>query len=231
VSYRRRRRGYRLPPGKFAPIPVDLVKRAAGLLSAPEFRVWICLCAQSQLWSNGTANLTRSVIREFHLGSTRVVTSSIRKLIDAGLAKRTRPARQHVCAMFAVTHLPLNRDAMAKQGINVTTWEALESESSETNSGSAVARPMGKRYCDRMGSAEPPHTASARPQGNRNPPFSTLSARPQGNTSKTLPSGTEQTSVPDSAAAVPPSAPDSVSESDSSVVPIRARSPKRANRA
>jgi hypothetical protein len=187
---RRKNRGYRLPPGKFAAIPIDVLKRASRALSAPELRVWVCLCAQSQPWSNGTANLTRSVIKEFSLGSTRNVTSAIRALVSSGLVKQTRRARQHVCAMYAVTHMSLNPDAMAKHGISATTSEALKDESSETNRGTAGARPTGNGYCDHVGSAEPQNTPSARPQGNRNASFSTIPARPQGTQSKNLPSTT-----------------------------------------
>jgi hypothetical protein len=185
-----RSRHKKLPLAKFAPIPVDGIKFAASILTAPEFRVWVCLCAQSQQWSNGTANLTRPVIREYHLGSTRTVTQAIRKLIESGLIVQTRKHRQHVCAMFGVTHLPANLDAMEKQGVSATTWEALKFKSSATNSGTAAARPHGKRYCDHIGSAEPLNGPPARPHGNRKGAFSGIPARPQGTQSKNPPSAT-----------------------------------------
>lgn len=190
MSRRKRSRGHKLPPGKFVAIPADTLKQSLAILTAGEFRVFICLCAQSQPWSNGTAYLTKSVIREYRLGSTRTVTAATAKLIEAELIRRTRRARQHVAARYGVTHLPLNLDAMAKQGFSGTTSEALDDESSDSHSGSAAARPHRKRYRDHIGSAEPLNGSSAEPHRKRKPPFSTISAEPQGKRSKTLPSPT-----------------------------------------
>lgn len=168
-------------------IPTNVLKDALGVLSATEFRVFVAICAQSQPWNNGTAKMTRSVIREYHLGSTRVVTSALRKLLASDFIRRTRRSRQQVCAMYAVRHVPLNQHALCKEGVSATTWEALVEESSATNRGSAGVRPHGTRCCDHRGRTEPENVSSARPQGNRNPPFSTTSARPLGTQSKNLP--------------------------------------------
>jgi hypothetical protein len=188
VSTRRKKRGYRLPPGKFMSVPYDVLKRAHGVLTAPELRVFICLCAQSQPWSNGTAKLTRGVMAEYHLGSYRVVASATRKLLDNGFIHRTRNHRQHVCAMFAMRHLPVNVDALAKEGVSATNGEALDGESSATNSGSAAVLPTGKRYRYHIGSTEPVTPPSVLPMGKRKGTFSTVSVLPMGKQSKNLPS-------------------------------------------
>ncbi len=70
----RRKKG-NAPQGKYAQIPVICREGCSSDLSAPEFRVWFALCMQCQHWSNGTGKLCRSVMREFRLGSQRVVTA------------------------------------------------------------------------------------------------------------------------------------------------------------
>ena len=197
MSRRKRTRGHRLPPGKFVAVPMDTLKQALSILSSSEFRVFICLCAQSQPWANGTACLTKSVIRDYRLGSTRNVTAALRRLIGAGMVRRTRRPRQHVAARYGMTHLPLNLDAMAKLGFSATTGEPLDDAASDSDSGSAAARPQWKRLRDHMGSAEPLNGTPARPQGNRNGAFSGISARPHGKQSKNLPSATAMESGPE----------------------------------
>lgn len=136
---RRKKRPYKLAPGKFASIPVDLLKKAAGVLSAPELRVWLAICAQSQPWSNGTAKLCRSVVTEFHLGSWTTVTSATEKLIAEKLIVRTRRFRPRHCALYGVTHMALNADAMAKE--NAAEPEELATDScSKTLATPSVAR-------------------------------------------------------------------------------------------
>lgn len=129
---RRSRRRKTLPPGKFLTIPLPVAKTALGTLSGPEFRSFIAICAQSQPWSNGTAMLCRSVIREFSLGSARTVTEATKKMLEHGLIVQTRKAAQHRAAMFGVTHMPLNLDAMEKAGaaplrtVSASNVEALK---------------------------------------------------------------------------------------------------------
>ena len=195
-----RKRGYRLPPGKFAPIPIKELKESLGALSCPEFRVWIALCAQSQPWSNGTAKLTLSVIREFHLGSKRNVSNATRKLIELGLVKRTRTARQRVCALYAVKHLPINADALAKEGVNARAALYGESGLAVPTEEPQVAVPQRNRNRYHIGTAKPPSDPLAVPRGNRIHPFSTVLAVPQENTSKNLPSAHGSDGAPDGGA-------------------------------
>lgn len=135
------------PQGKFAQIPVKVSKSVLALLSATEFRVWFSLCLQCQHWANGTGMLCRSVIREFHLGSQRDVTAATKRLIDTKHIVRTREAVQRKSALFGVTHLPLNVDAMAKQGLSDSDIRAAlklfaearsASDSGSASSGSKV---------------------------------------------------------------------------------------------
>lgn len=188
------------PQGKYAQIPVTKAKDILAELSAPEFRVWFCLCLQSQHWSNGTGKLCRSVIREFHLGSQRVVTAATKALIEKGHVLRTRAARQRICALYGVTHLALNTDAMASEGLSDveirTNLKRFSDALSATNRGSANSAttseaPNNKN--DIRGSAKPSKAPLVLPQGKRIGTNSTHLALPQGNTSKNLPSG-----IPDS---------------------------------
>jgi hypothetical protein len=180
---RRRKRGYKLPPGKFVAIPIDMLKQVAGELSAPELRCWIALCAQSQPWSNGTAKLCRSVIKEFHLGSQRVVTAATKKLLDAGRIVQTRKAVQRKCALFGVKHLPLNYDAMAKEGVG----EPISSATNRGSANSATNEEALNDEIDNRGSANSGKQPLALPKSRGYAPNSTPLALPQGNTSKSLP--------------------------------------------
>lgn len=184
MSRRGRRKKGNVPPGKFAPIPVDVAKAVMAVLSAPELRVWLALCLQCQHWNNGTGKLCRSVIREYHLGSQRVVTAATRKLIEKGHIVRTRKARQRTCALYGVKHIELNHDAMEKAG-------AID-PLSDTNSGSANSATTSEALSDKTnisGSARPIETPLALPMRKRIGPFLAALALPQGNTSKNLPSG------------------------------------------
>ncbi|WP_129648580.1 hypothetical protein [Peristeroidobacter agariperforans] len=140
---RPRKRRHRLPPGKFATIPVDHLKRAAAILSASELRVWLALCAQSQPWSNGTAKLCRSVVKEFHLGSWTTVSDATQKLIDAKLIVRTRKFRPRHCALYGVTHMPLNYDAMEKANAVEAADQLATDSCSKTLATDPVARTNG----------------------------------------------------------------------------------------
>jgi predicted transcriptional regulator len=124
---RRRGKKQKLPPGKFASIPIAVLKTAMAALTATELRVWLALCAQSQPWANGTAKLCRSVVSEFHLGSFTTVAAATKKLIAAGLIKRTRNSRPRHCALYGVTHLNLYSEAMAKQNATETAELATDS--------------------------------------------------------------------------------------------------------
>ena len=183
------------PQGKFAQIPVNKAKAVLMELSAPEFRVWFALCLQCQHWSNGTGKLCRSVIREFHLGSQRVVTAATKKLIERGYIVKTRVARQRVCALFGVTHLPLNTDAMTRESMTETEirsvlrhFAVIVSDTKRGSANSDTTSEALNREIDNRGSAKPPEGALALPQGNRNGPFLDPLALPHGNTSKNLPS-------------------------------------------
>jgi hypothetical protein len=202
------------PPGKFAQIPVSKAKAVLADLSAPEFRVWFVLCLQCQHWANGTGKLCRSVLREHHLGSQRVVTSATKKLIERGHIVRTRQAKQRVCALYGVIHLPLNTDALAKEGFDdAQIRSALKvfaevrlNGFSDSNSGSASSptklEALNSKN-DNRGSAKPAGPGLVLPQGNRNGHFSTGLALPRGNTSKNLPSG-YAFPTPDSGSDSPP---------------------------
>jgi hypothetical protein len=140
---RPKKRGYKLPPGKFASIPVDHLKQAAGILSACELRVWLALCAQSQPWNNGTAKLCRSVVKEFHLGSWTTVSAATEKMIEAKLIVRTRKFRPRHCALYGVTHMALNRDAMDKASAVEDAEQLAPDSCSKTLATGAVARTTG----------------------------------------------------------------------------------------
>ena len=190
---RRKKRTFS-PLGKFAQIPVVTAKQVMGALSAPEFRVWMALCLQNQQWSNGTGKLCRTVIREFHLGSQRVVTAATKTLIERKFIVRTRSARQRICALYGVTHLPLNTDALAKAGFTESEMRTVLRRFGETvcdtNRGSANSATNGEalnRKNDNRGSAKPLEQPLVLPQGKRIEHFSTPLALPQGNTSKRYP--------------------------------------------
>ncbi len=170
----RRRRRSVAPQGKFAQIPVALAKSVLHVLTAPEFRVWIALCLQNQHWSNGTGKLCRSVIREFHLGSQRSVTAATRKLIELKFIIRTRVSRQRVCALYGVTHLALNTDALAKAGLTQSQIHsvireagliACDSNRGSTSTATEVDALNGRN--DNRGSAKPSIEPLVRPHGNR----------------------------------------------------------------
>lgn len=141
---RPKKRGYKLPPGKFASIPVDQLKRAAAILSASELRVWLAVCAQSQPWSNGTGKLCRSVVKEFSLGSWTTVSAATEKLIAAKLIVRTRKFRPRYCALYGVTHMPLNRDAMDKANAVEDADQLATDSCSKTLATGAVVRTIGR---------------------------------------------------------------------------------------
>jgi hypothetical protein len=181
--------------GKYAQIPVGLSKSVLAELSAPEFRVWFALCLQCQHWSNGTGKLCRSVIREFHLGSQRVVTAATKLLIAGNYIVMTRAARQRRCALYGVTHLPLNTEAMAKEGIDETEIRATlkrfgdaVSDSKRGSADGATTTEAQNDKNDNRGSANTPEQALALPKTHTSASKSPSLALPQGNTSKNLPS-------------------------------------------
>jgi hypothetical protein len=202
VPSNKRKKG-KAPEGKYAQIPVVPAKAVLSKLSATEFRVWFALCLQCQHWSNGTGKLCRSVIREFHLGSQRVVTAATKKLIDQGHIVKTRYARQRVCALYGVTHLPLNADALSSEGLDGEQIRATLRRFGEcvsaTNRGSANSATTSEALnskTDIRGSAKPIEPPLVLPQGKRIEPFSPCLALPQGNTSKNLPSGERSDTAP-----------------------------------
>jgi hypothetical protein len=179
------------PQGKYAQIPASVAKSVLGHLSATEFRVWFALCMQCQHWSNGTGKLCRSVIREFHLGSQRDVTAATKKLLAKRFIVVTRAARQRQCALYGLTHLPLNTDALAKGGLDDAAIRAALRRFSDSNSGSANSATKAEAQNDKndvIGSAKPAEPPLALPRWNRIEPFSTPLALPPWNTSKNLPS-------------------------------------------
>ena len=190
---KRRSKSY-APTGKYAQIPVVPAKKVLADLSAPEFRVWFALCLQNQHWSNGTGKLCRSVIREFHLGSQRVVTAATKKLLELNYIVRTRSARQRVCALYGVTHLPLNLDALAKAGLTDNEIRTVQGRfaaiACDTNRGSANsatnAEALNSRN-DNRGSAKPLEQPLVLPQGKRISPFLTDLALHRRNPSKRYP--------------------------------------------
>lgn len=190
-----KRRGKSVAPqGKFAQIPVARSKDVLAEFSAPEFRVWFVLCLQNQHWANGTGKLCRSVVREFHLGSQRVVTAATKKLIELKFIIRTRAARQRVCALYGVTHLPLNTDALSKAGLAESQIHAALRQAGaiacDSNRGSAnsdITREALNGTNDNRGSAKALDRPLVVPRRNRNSTFTPLPALPQGNTSKKSP--------------------------------------------
>jgi len=182
------------PQGKYAQIPLSLAKSVMGVLSAPELRIWIALCLQNQHWSNGTGKLCRTVIREFHLGSQRTVTAATKKLLEQKYIIRTRRARQRVCALYGVSHLPLNTDALSKAGLSepqihaaLRQAGAIACDSNRGSAGGAITAEAPTDGNDNRGSAKPLDRPLVLPQRNRINTFSPSSALPQGNTSKKSP--------------------------------------------
>jgi hypothetical protein len=190
---RRRAKGF-APVGKYAQIPVVTAKNVLAALSAPEFRVWFALCLQNQHWSNGTGKLCRSVIREFHLGSQRVVTAATKALLEMKVIVRTRKARQRTCALYGVIHLPLSLGALAKAGLSDAEIRTVQNQFAafvcDSNRGSANSATTGEALTsksDVRGSAKPLEQPLVRPQGKRIEYLSPPLALPQGNTSKRSP--------------------------------------------
>lgn len=181
---RPRKRKYKLPPGKFASIPVDKLKEAAALLSACELRIWLAICAQSQPWSNGTAKLCRTVVKEFSLGSWTTVSAATEKLIKAGLIVRTRKARPRHCALYGVTHLSLNHEALEKANAVEDADQLATDSCSKTLATGAVARDTGG--CSELGQKKSNSLQRLYRIKGKTPPNS-LQVLYQ---SKTLPSGT-----------------------------------------
>lgn len=189
-----KKKGARIP-FEFAPLPRDISKAVMAELSATELRVWLALCLQCMEWSNGTGKLCRSVIKEYSLGSQRDVSAATKKLIASERIIRTRTSRQRTCALYGVTHLPLNLDALAKAGFTDAEIRSVQARyagiACDTNSGSAngaarVEAPNSR--IDISGSAKPLEQPLALPPGNRIGPISTALALPPWNTSKNLPS-------------------------------------------
>lgn len=159
------------PHGKYAQIPVNVSKAVLAALSAPEFRVWFALCMQCQHWSNGTGKLCRRVIREFHLGSQRTVTAATKKLIACKQIIMTRAARQRRCALYGVTFLPLNNDAMAKEGLSdaeiqraLHLHSKAHSDSNRGSANSAINVEASNLGIDNQGSARPQEQPLALPK-------------------------------------------------------------------
>lgn len=159
------------PHGKFAQIPVSVSKAVLAEVSATEFRVWFALCMQCQHWNNGCGMLCRSVIREFHLGSQRDVTAATKRLIERGRIVRTREAIQRKSALFGVTHLPLNVDALAKAGLSdgeiglaLKRFADVRSASDSGSTSSASNVELQRREIDKDGSARPQEPPTALPR-------------------------------------------------------------------
>jgi hypothetical protein len=193
MSRRRKSKGF-APHGKYAQIPVQLAKELMGELSAPELRVWFALCLQCQHWSNGTAKLCRSVIREFHLGSQRVVTAATKLLLEQRHIVLTRKPVQRKCALYGITFLPLNTDAMAKEGLTeieiraaLTRFGEALSDTKRGNANSATNMEAPNDEIDNRGSAKHSERPLALPKNRALASKSILLALPRGNPSKNLP--------------------------------------------
>jgi hypothetical protein len=127
----RKGKGKRKLPKVFMPIPPDDAKKACKVLSGPELRTYFAICAQSQHWNNGTAMLCRPVMHEWNLGSHTTVTAAKNKLLAHGLIVQTRKSAQQRAAMYGVTYLALNDEAMAKAGASATTAVSLNGHSAK----------------------------------------------------------------------------------------------------
>lgn len=197
-----------------------------GNLSAPEFRVWIALCLQNQHWANGTGKLCRSVTKEFHLGSQRVVTAATKTLIKTKHIVQTRIAVQRKCALYGVTHLPLNTDKMAEEGLSDAEIQAAMRRRTEavsdSNRGSASSDTTSEAQnveIDNRGSARPSNQPLALPKTGGFAPKSGSQRYHRGTRLRSLPS----------APAIPGSASPSKSESahPPSPAPIHESSPRQ----
>lgn len=164
-----RKRGDAIP-FPFAPFPLDITKAVMVEQSAPGFRVWAALCLQCTPYRNGTGKLCREVIKEYSLGSQRDVTAATKKLIASGRIIRTRNARQRVCALYGITHLPLNLDALTKAGFTESEIRSVQTQfakiACDSNSGSANSATRMEAPNSRIdinGSAKPLEPPSALP--------------------------------------------------------------------
>jgi hypothetical protein len=166
----------------------DVAKKAMAILSSAELRVWLAIVLQSPPWRNGTAMLVESVRREYKLGSTRTVTAAKNRMLEAGLIVQTRAGVQHRAAMFGVTHLPLNADAMEKAGCSSPTTSVAQKINPAVPTVVALEP-------DHVGRANPT-TSVALDRKNQSSPTTSVAygaksgdpARPHGSQSKNLPS-------------------------------------------
>jgi hypothetical protein len=117
-SVMRKQRGKKGSLGRdFAPL-YEAIMRADAVRTLPlsAFKLWTVAVALCKPWSNGAVPLTRSVLVKFGLANSQAVTQGLAILIERGLIVQTRKAISRRCALFGVSHLPLNQDAMTKVG-------------------------------------------------------------------------------------------------------------------
>lgn len=109
----------RKPKGKlgdgWAPLYENILStEAVRTLSPAVFKFYIVTCALCKPWCNGAVPLVRSVLREFGIVSGYAINHAITTLLALKLIVRTRNARPKHAALYGVTHLPLNLEAMKK---------------------------------------------------------------------------------------------------------------------
>lgn len=188
-----------LKPG-YAPLYEDILKAdAVRTLSPAVFKFYVVACALCKPWSNGAVPFVRSVLKEFGIGSGYAINHAITTLIELKLIVRTRKARPKHAALYGVTHLPLDRDAMKRA-------RASDPDDSPTPSGertecvnltpSNIRTECSVRPADREPSAQrtelTQNGALSVRSADRIPPFSASLSVRSADTSKILPCPTGQ---------------------------------------
>ena len=180
----------------FAPL-YEPVLRAEAVRTLPlaDFKYFMVLTALCKPWNNGAVPLARSVLQGFGLISSDTTNRAIGNLLERGLIVRTRTARPRHAALYGVSHLPLNIEAMNKVGARDpgSTPSAPRTETEpETPSDSRTE--ISVRSADRESphhrtELTPKQPDSVRPSDRIRPISTPNSVRPP-DTSKNLPSGT-----------------------------------------
>ena len=193
----RQKKAGKLEPG-FSPLYEDALKtEMVRTLSPAVFKFYIVACALSKPWNNGAVPLVRSVLKEFGIVSGYAINHAITDLLERKLIVRTQKARPRHAALYGVTHLPLNHEAMLKKGIRVPdgrSTPSVERTECENLTPSTMQTECSVRSADREWSAQrteltPNDGNSVRP-ADRIPPFSASHSVRSADTSKNLPGAT-----------------------------------------
>jgi hypothetical protein len=147
-GHSRKKAGPKLAPGWTPLYERTLQTDAVRTLSAFQFRVYIVALALCKPWKNGAVPLVRGVMVKSGITSNGAAARAIAELLNRRLLVRTRKARPKHAAMYGVTHLPLDAEAMREAGI--------------------YAPPDGTNFAQDVGQESPPNgEAESGPGGGR----------------------------------------------------------------